>query len=166
MTKKPEKGIVVRDRSGMPVCLLDEMEDLFGSFTKDMERMLWDPFDWSPSPGIRRSQVAYRMPMDMVDKGEKYMIHVDLPGVKKSDVKISLENDILTLSVEGKKEEKKEDEEYLMRERSSYSARRCVQLPGEVDQEKIDAKIENGVLLIELPKTEPEKHKPRTIEIK
>ena len=166
MAKKDEKGMVVRNRSGRPVGMLDDMEDLFGSFTRDMERMLWDPFDWSPTPGIRRSNLRYRMPMDMTDEDDKYVLHVDLPGVKKDNVQISLENDILTLSVEGGKEEKKEDKNYLMKERSSFSARRCLQLPGEVDSEKIDAKMVDGVLRVELPKTEPEKHKPKKIEIK
>jgi HSP20 family protein len=127
--------------------------------------MIWDPFPMRAVPKLRVIRRDYRMPMDLVDEGDNYRLIVDLPGIRKEDVKISMNEGILSLSVEGKEEKDEKDERYLMRERSAYSCSRKIRLPGEVDEDNIKANIEEGVLNIQLPKKEPEKHKPREIKI-
>lgn len=165
MANSKENKMVVREEPQRSIGLWEDMDDLFNSFRRDMERMIWDPFPVRAVPKLRVLRRDYRMPMDLVDEGENYKLTVDLPGVKKDDVKISINEGILSVNVEGKEQKEEKSENYLMKERSSYACSRKIQLPGEVDEDKVKANIEEGVLNIRLPKREPEKHKPREIKI-
>ncbi len=97
------------------------------------------------------------------DKG-KYTIFVEIPGVEKKDLKISIKKDKLIIQGEKKEEKKRQEESYLRVERSYGNFMRSVSLPMEVDQSKINAKYTNGVLKITLPKTE--KGKTKEVEVK
>ena len=88
-----------------------------------------------------------------------------MPGVKKEDIKITVNEDNLSISGHTKSEEEKKDDEkryYFRSMESSYS--QSFNLPTKVDPDKIEAKFEDGVLSVKLPKAE--EVKPRQIEIK
>ncbi|MDD2528259.1 MAG: Hsp20/alpha crystallin family protein [Lentimicrobiaceae bacterium] len=104
--------------------------------------------------------------VNIVEGKEDFRIEVAAPGLDKSDFKINVENNVLSISSE--KEEKTEENEdrYMRREFSYTSFNRSFSLPQTVDPEKISAKHENGVLTISIPKKEEAKVKPaRQIEI-
>ncbi len=88
-----------------------------------------------------------------VEKGDKeYIVTAELPGVDKNNINVEVENNILTISVskDEEKEEKNEEKNYLHRERSSFSAVRQISLE-DVDDAKISAGLENGILTVKLP---------------
>jgi HSP20 family protein len=93
---------------------------------------------------------------------DKYVIEAELPGVKKNEVDISFKNDVITISWSSKKENKK-GKLKSKSERSEGSFIRSFNVLG-ADNSKIDAKLENGILTIVLPKKE--NYKPKKIEIK
>ncbi len=91
--------------------------------------------------------------IDVEEKDGAYLIKADLPGVKKDELKVSYEDQTLTIEVQ--RDEKKEDEDknYIHRERRVSSMRRAIHLP-DVDPQKVKAKLDDGVLNITAEKTE------------
>jgi HSP20 family protein len=95
-----------------------------------------------------------------------YYIEIDLPGIKKEDIEITTEDNILTISGERKyKDEVKEDDYYKVESRYGKFSRSFT-LPEKVDVEKIHAESKDGVLEVVIPKVSEEANKPRKIEIK
>jgi HSP20 family protein len=125
-----------------------------------MEEMFreWPFRDW---PAARRSLAPA---MDVHEDDKQYAISVELPGVKREDVHVELQEGMLTIRGEksSEREEKKEQRRYTERSYGSFS--RSFRLPPDADVERLDASFKNGVLTITIPKTE--EAKPRTIAIK
>ncbi len=126
---------------------LDVFDDVFGSFFKPM--FYEEKFN--------------TMKTDIKENENSYVMDIEIPGFEKKDIGISLENGYLTISA--KKEEKQEGkkENYLRRERN-YSCSRSYYV-GDVDKDKVKAKYENGVLVVEIPKEQPELPAKHNIEI-
>ncbi len=101
---------------------------------------------------------------DVVENENSYSINVDLPGMTKKDVKITYENGLLSISGERKIEKESKDSNYYKVERSFGKFYRCFNMPEGIDEKKIDAKFENGLLSVEIAKAE--ESKPKQIEIK
>jgi len=106
--------------------------------------------------------------MDFVEQKDQYEAHLDLPGMKKGDVKVEVHDGSLKVSGERKQELQEEKDGYSRYERSYGSFSRVVRLPQEVDENQISAKHEDGVLKIQMKKKPvPEKHQPtKKIDIK
>jgi len=102
--------------------------------------------------------------VDVRETADALTFSVELPGMKKEDVHITLENNVLTISGDRKFEKNVDGENFHRVERSYGSFARSFTVPGNVSYEGIDAKFENGVLNVVLPKAE--EAKPRRIEIK
>ena len=108
--------------------------------------------------------------INVVETEKEYRVEVAAPGMTKDDFKIDLDDDgNLTISIE-KREEKKEEkkEKHFLRREFFYSKfQQTIALPDNTEKEKISAKVEHGVLTIEIPKKQgAEKKAFRTIEIK
>lgn len=104
-------------------------------------------------------------PVDIKETKTGYSISAEIPGYKENEINLYVENHVLTL--EGKKEEKKDEKDgkkYLVRERVVRDFKRSFTLPEDADEEKVSASFKNGVLEIDLPKTE--KAQPKRIEVK
>ena len=128
-------------------------------FTKD----LWD---WSV--GNSSSTNTTVPAINVKETNDNFEVEVAAPGLKKDDFKVELDGNMLTISSEKKNEwEEKEDERYTRREFSYQSFQRSFQLPRDVvDENKIQAKYDNGVLHLVIPKKEHAKQRPpRMIEI-
>ena len=94
-----------------------------------------------------------RARMDVVDKGDKYEIVVDLPGVKRDNISVTVEGPRVAIAAETKTEnEVKDGERVLHTERYAAHYARSFELPAEVTEEGADAKFEDGVLTLALPK--------------
>ena len=105
------------------------------------------------------------LPMvDIVENESDYIVKVELPGVNKNDVKIIVQNDILTIRGEKKQEVEKKGDNFHRMERSYGSFQRSFTLPTSVKSDKIEAAYDNGVLVVNLPKVE--EAKPKEIEVK
>lgn len=92
-----------------------------------------------------------------------YFLNMAVPGMKKSDFHINIENEMLSVSTEVKEEEEVEGETYTRREYGYASFKRTFSLPESVDEAKIKANYVDGILNIQLPKKEEAKPKPTRI---
>jgi HSP20 family protein len=102
-------------------------------------------------------------PVDIQETDDSYRIHAELPGLSKDDIQITLENNVLRLSGERKFEKDVKEENYHRIERTYGTFSRSFALPSLVSSDKVEAKFENGVLSILVPKAE--QAKPRHIAI-
>lgn len=100
---------------------------------------------------------AERVPaIDIHETEQGYAIKADLPGIKKEDIHVSLENGVLTIQAESKQEEKEEKEGKVIRQERHYGQYvRRLSVGDNVDPATIAARFEDGVLHLELPKPEP-----------
>jgi HSP20 family protein len=105
-------------------------------------------------------------PVDVYEDKDNLLVKAELPGLKKEDIQISLDNGNLTLSGERKQEEKHQDAGVYRSERWVGRFHRTVSLPCRVDVEKIDASYSEGVLTVTLPKAEDAKPKRIPISVK
>lgn len=103
--------------------------------------------------------------VDMLDQGDKYVVRADLPGYDPSDIDITYSDGQLTITGERDEESIEEvDGTYLRRERRRQSASRTVTVPGEIDEDGIEANHSRGVLSVTLPRTETEEERQIEIE--
>ncbi len=102
------------------------------------------PWDWE-GEGVR---------LDLYEEGANLVVKASVPAVKPEDMKVELQNDVLTISGETKKDEERSDHDYYVRERRYGSFARSLELPRAVNADKADAVFENGVLTITLPKAD------------
>jgi HSP20 family protein len=110
-------------------------------------------------------EASVRMKVDVAEKDGTYVVHAELPGVRKDDIQITVDGAQVTLSAEVKREkEAGEGERWLHVERSAGKATRSFTLPQEVDEAKADAKFADGVLQLTLPKKAPATRKQITIQ--
>ena len=114
-------------------------------------RSVYDPFNFfSDFFGTNNAPMELRT--DISDRGDSFVLEADLPGFKKDDIKIDLENDRLTISAERKDEhEEKGKNGYIRRERSYGSFTRSFDVSG-IDTAAISAAYTDGVLTLTLPK--------------
>ena len=125
-----------------------------------------DVFDDFMFPTMKDSDFG-KMKCDIYEKDGKYHLEMDIPGFDKKDVNIEVDdNDYLTITAEKNSENNEEDENknYIRKERSYGKYQRSFYL-GDVDKDKIDAKFDNGILKITMPKKEETKSSKKTIEI-
>ncbi len=163
-----DKRMTIRDsdrREVSPFGPWSNVDDLFDAFRRDIDTMFMDPWARTTVRPIRVRQAPTYMPMDMEDDGENLKLIVEMPGVKKKDINLSINEDILTISVDSSEDKKEEKKNYLLRERSSFQCQRSVRLPAEVQGDKVEAKMEEGVLHVTLPKVHPKKKETHEIKI-
>ncbi len=130
---------------------------------------LWRDFDRSLESFFTGPDLMSRMPdVDIMEKKDRYVIEAELPGLSEKDIAVKVENRNLFISTvkEEEKEEKKDEknEQYLIKERRSFSFSRNFSLPEDADIDSIEAAFKNGVLTVTITK-KPEK-KPKSIKIK
>jgi HSP20 family protein len=136
--------------------------DFFG-IQRDINR-LFDNFFRGGVQGDETFNSYWTPAVDITEHENEYIVKMELAGVNKEDVKISLESNILTIKGD-KKQEKEEKGKNLHRiERSYGSFQRSFTLPTTVKSDRIDAFFKDGVLTVSLPKME--EAKPKQIEVK
>jgi HSP20 family protein len=114
--------------------------------------MRWDPFQdlgFTPRWGDLQD---FSPSFDMKETKDALVVHADLPGLTEKDVNISVTGNRLTISGERKAEEQHEEESHYAMERSYGAFARTFALPDEVDADKVQAELKNGVLKLTMPK--------------
>lgn len=134
-------------------------DDIFESFRRDMEDAFispaWPTFGRWRVPELG-TELDTRFPLcDMIDKGDKYEISLETPGIPKEKINIKARSDHIDISGEQEKKTEDKGKNYLYKERSYSSLSRRISIPEEIVPSKINAKMENGVLQIEVPKKTP-----------
>ena len=106
-------------------------------------------------------------PMDIADLGDKYEMHVEMPGIPKDDISIEVTPDSIEIYADHEESNEDKDKNWLRRERSSMSYYRSLELPEQIKSDDVDAVFRDGVLTVMLPKTEPKpKLKSSKVKIK
>lgn len=131
---------------------------------REMDRFFDDivPFSQKGENGGMRMDV-WAPNTDVSETGDEYIISIDLPGTSKEDVEVKYKDNRLTISGERKKEEEKEEENFLRKERYHGSFTRSFTLPSEVEKDDIKANFKEGVLTVKVPRSEVEE--PTNIQI-
>lgn len=104
--------------------------------------------------------------VNIAETDKHYNVSVAAPGMKKDDFKINVNGDMLTISAEREETTEEEDKQYNRREYNYSSFSRSFTLPEEVKRDKIEAKYEDGVLTLVLPKSETAKVSAKSIAVK
>lgn len=134
------------------------------NMAKEMNTFVRNNFSQENRPRIEIGDFKPRF--DVLDDENAFYFEAELPGVKKEDVKVSVnEENILTVKGDKKFERKDEIITCCRNERSYGEFQRSFQLPENVDSEKISAHYENGVLILTVPKMEPVKPKEKEVTI-
>ena len=102
--------------------------------------------------------------VDISEDDKEWLVKTDLPEVKKEDVKVTVENGVLTITGERKFEKEEKDKKYHRIERAYGNFLRSFALPDAADGSKVAAEFKDGVLKVHLPKSE--KAKPKSVEVK
>ncbi len=139
---------------------------------REMER-LFEDFWRRPFGGLMAMDRLFpglelRMPsptLDVYEEKGDVVVKADLPGMNKEEIEVNLTGTTLTISGEKKKAEEVKEKDYYRSERSHGMFRRSVELPADVQADKVSASFKDGVLEVRLPKSEEAKKKERAIKI-
>jgi HSP20 family protein len=104
--------------------------------------------------------------MDVADTDKAYEVTAELPGMSESDVEVVASNGVLTIKGEKKEEKEEKEKDYYLSERRYGSFERRMQIPEDVDADKIEAAFKKGVLTVTLPKKAEAQKPVKKIEIK
>jgi HSP20 family protein len=105
------------------------------------------------------------MRSDVKDNGKEYAIDIELPGVKKEDIDVHLDNGYLTVAVNVKEENKDKKDNYIMQERRYGACQRSFRVSDNIKKSDIKAQYKDGILTLTLPKAEDTKEKDTRILI-
>ena len=155
--RRPEHRIAVWEP-------LREMTNLERRFRGSLGEL----FDWRLFPSLWPGRFEmFRTPsIEMVDKPDHLMVRVELPGMKREDIDVSVGEDGLTISGERKQDKDTKEEDYVYREHYYGTFRRIIPLPSSVQPDKVEAVYHEGILEVTLPKTPEAKPKKITISTK
>ena len=141
------------------------------ALTKSTERLpvFFDDFfkpwnEWFDTSGSIFGRALTVPPVNITENKDQYMVSLAVPGMKKDDFKIDVEGNMLTISSEKEESKEEKDKKFTRKEYSYSSFSRSFTLPEEVNKEKIEAKYEEGVLKLMLPRKEEAK-KPSAKQI-
>lgn len=122
--------------------LQDEMDRIFHAFS--MPQMGW-------RSGVA-TEGALGLRVDIAETDNEIAVTAELPGVPEKDIDVTLEDDVLCIRAEKKSEAEKGEKNWRVLERSYGAFERAIRVPAGIDPEKVNARFENGVLTVTLPK--------------
>ena len=132
-----------------------------------MEDFIRRPFSMFPAmwPKMGFPEEELSPAIDIFYQDDAVVVKAELPGMKKEDINVELNDGVLRIHGEKKREEKVEKKDYYRMERSVGSFERRISLPSGIEAEKTKASFKDGVLEIQIPKTEEAKKKERKVKI-
>ncbi|HYZ24053.1 MAG TPA: Hsp20/alpha crystallin family protein [Rhodopila sp.] len=130
---------------------------------REMNRLFDDVLRGAPSAAGQggRTGLMLAPTMDVTETDKELRVTAELPGVSEKDIDISLNDDLLTLRAEKKQERTEEHEGMHITERSFGTFQRSLRLPYQVNADQVQARFENGVLRITMPKAAPQERSRR-----
>ena len=146
-TKKPTKSSAI---SPFRTSSWFDIDSSIDNLRKEMERA------FSSFPDISMPKMP-QSSCDVIDEGKQFRVKMDVPGIKKKDIKLNVTENSVEISAEHKEESEEKKKNYLKKERSQVSYYRTLPLSDKVVASKVKAKLADGVLDITLPKTKPTK---------
>jgi len=144
--------------------------DVVNAFHQEVDRLLASAFEdlgmLAPWRSGADGKSLHCPAMNVSESDKEVVVSVELPGVEEKNVKIELEDNVLTISGEMEEEQEQKDKRWTRVERRSGGFRRTLALPSDIREDDVQAEFKQGVLTVTLPKAEPEKPKRKLIEIK
>lgn len=136
------------------------MTDPFETMRRDLARM----FGYAPEMELPTGETALtaEYPMDVREEDGKILVDAEMPGFNKDEIDVSLDNGVLSISAERREEPTKGTSH--LRERRYARVQRSVALPADVDEDKIEARLDNGVLHLEMPETSEQQGRKITVK--
>jgi len=145
--------------------LLERREDFFRPF-RELQREIDRIFEeFFRSPEVKPVTEAFVPDMDVYETDGEVVVELEVPGLERKDIKITVEENVLKISGEKKLERDQKGKNYYIYERCAGKFERALRLPDYVDVEKIKAEYKNGVLTVRLPKKEERKKKVIEVEV-
>jgi HSP20 family protein len=142
------------------VHVLTTFDDLMDNFRRNFIESIAFPVDWislEPVVPVREA------PVDLVDEGNKFVVHAELPGVAKDKIDVSLTKDGIEISAETDVEKESKEKNFVLRERAYSHVYKQLAFPEEVIPEKAESTYKDGLLEVCIPKKTiapaPKKHK-------
>ena len=145
--------------------LWSEVDRMFDEFRSGFDDLLWP---WRTHRGYEAPLVESRTPpLDVIDRGDRYEMNVEMPGVPKDEVNIEVTPGTIEISAEHQESSENTDNNWLRRERHCMSYYRALEFPEDVRPDDVEAEFKDGVLQVSLPKSKPQpEHKPRKVKVK
>ena len=147
-----------------------DIEGVMNPWSSDLEWRFPREFSMMRPLGLEEEGAISRTPLvDMIDKGDRYFLRLELPGIEKDKIHLTATDDSLEISAEQSEEEQETEEDkshnYIYNERSYRSFYRRIPIPEEILSSKVIAKMQNGILRVEVPKKTPKPIESKRIEV-
>lgn len=162
MTDKNVVPVETREVAYRPGRLFDP----WNAFGGRIDSVLDDFFSARRSPALVREDAFLAPRVEVSETDEALTFQVELPGIPKDEVDVTIADDVLIISGEKRQEEERTEKDYHLTERVYGSFRRSFGLPPNVNTDKAEAKTDNGVLTISIPKVAAAKPKSKKVKIK
>ena len=134
--------------------------DLFERMAQSFQEMFEEDF----TPSLSRQMQSFRA--DVKETNDAYIVQADLPGFKKEDITVDLENNYLTIRAERHDAEEEKEGDRIIRSERHYGSFTRRFYVNEIDENAVEASLKDGVLTIELPKKELDTDEKKRIDIK
>ncbi len=159
-------NIIRREGSPLSAYRPASVDDQFGRMVENMFEDFFAPFTPYSSLLSRRDESSVVSPrLNVLETEKTFEVEAELPGVAKEDIKVAIDSRRISIEGEAKRESaEKEGENIVYAERSIRKFARSFTLPADVDDTGAQAKLENGILMLTLPKKEASQVKKLTIQ--
>ena len=144
-------------------------DEIFDNFRQDIEDAFFAPFINPIKSSIPENMnlIETRTPLcDIIDKGNRYIISLEVPGIQKDKIEVKATEEYITIAGSEEKKNEKEEGNYVLNERAYRSFFRRIPFSENIISTKVDATVENGILKIELPKQKPTSTEETYVKIK
>ncbi len=152
--------MIYRRLYDVPTWRLKSPFEELGRMKQQMDRL----FDDYSGASLQRAHAGVFPSVNVSEDRDNYYVRAELPGVKADELEIQATGNSLSISGERKIQAEKENARYHRREREAGNFSRMIGLPTDIDSDKVEAKLDNGILIVALPKAESVK--PRQITVK
>lgn len=158
-------NIVRRDNSGLSTFRPTSIDEQFGRIVENMFEDFFRPLMPHSSLAKHDGDMVVNPRLNVVETDKTFEVEVELPGIAKEDVKVAIDDRRVTIEADAKRESaQKEGEHVVYAERYTRKFARSFTLPADVDDSAAIAKLENGVLMLTLPKKQAGHAKRLTIQ--
>lgn len=120
--------------------------------------------DWFQNPDVGTTSLTFRLPVDVSETDNAYVIRAPVPGFRPEDVEVTVAGSILSISAHRQEQAEEREGNYIRREMIMGDFERQIALPDDAKPDSVNATFENGVLRVEVPRTP--RPQPKKIEVK
>lgn len=139
-----------------------------------MSLIKWEPFDefdrlfrdFSGMPALRGGQAGFDLAVDVYEDGHNVIAEMNLPGLEADKIDVEVENNYLRISGRREEVQEKKEKNHYAKEIRRGSFERIVALPDDVEQERVSAEYQNGVLKVTMPKRAKTEEKKVKVQVK